>query len=79
MARGRKPKTEKVEIKQEVYTDLEPQTKVCKTREEIFAELKAKVDENISAFELAAKENRELAFRIIAAKKELERLSKRLN
>ena len=75
MARGRKPKTE---TKQEVYTDLEPQTKVCKTREEVFAELKAMVDENISAFEMAAKENRELAFRIIAGKKELERLSKKL-
>lgn len=74
MARGRKPKTEVKEVK-----EIKQEVKVCKTREEIFAELKAKVDDNISAFELAAKENRELAFRIIAAKKELERLSKRLN
>lgn len=75
MARGRKPKTEN---KQEVYTDLEPQAKVCKTREEIFSDLKSKVDEVTTAFEMAAKENRELAFRIIAAKKSLERIGKTL-
>ena len=72
MPRGRKPKAKKEEVKVTVEN-------TCKTREEIFAELNARVEETISAFEMAAKENRELAYRIIAAKKTLERTAKTLH
>ena len=51
----------------------------AKYRERVFSELKETVDKTVTAFAMAAKENRELAFRIIASKKELERISKRLN
>ena len=67
------------ETVQETVQETVEETVEAKSREQVFSELKETVDKTVTAFEMAAKENRELAFRIIASKKELERISKRLN